>query len=119
MWRAASLAYSLNAAIETRPHAPTLVMLSGELDAMNAPSVEQMLDDVVRADAPSVDVDMTGVTFMDAAGLRVLRRTAMRAAGYAGQLVLCATTPNIDRVLDLAGFEGPPGGPRGLRAVDL
>ncbi len=88
-----------------------VVSLEGPLDAASAPAVRERLH---RALAPGVRlvVDLSGVGFIDSAGLWALVSAFKRARAVTGDVVLCGVSPavrsvleltNLDRVLDVFG----------------
>lgn len=71
------------------------VVVDGELDRWSAPT---LLDAVAGCAAPQVD--LTGVSFIDAAGLRALRGiTGLRVVG---------TSPQVERLVRLSGADRWP-----------
>jgi anti-anti-sigma factor len=85
--------------------AQTRITASGELDA----SADARLTSVVRAclhdqDARDIDVDLTGVTFLDSAGIRCLL-TCWNQADLAGcRMRLSNPDPLVRRVLEITGL---------------
>jgi len=80
------------------------VTVRGEIDACSAPVLRRELDDLtISPGILLVDVDLSGVVFVDAAAIGVLCRAQRRLQGRGGSLALVGTTPGIDRVLELAG----------------
>ena len=77
--------------------------ISGEVDAHSAEPFGAALAGVDPS-APTVTVDMSGVTFMDSSGLRVLVEAQQRAEAGGPKLVLRAPSRQIVRLLDLAGL---------------
>ena len=72
-----SLAFGLEARVAMREQSRRCtVSLRGELDAMTAPPLRAMLCDVVDAGHTCVDLDLYELTFIDAAGLRMLQQVA-------------------------------------------
>jgi anti-anti-sigma factor len=75
--------------------APDAVAIVGELDSASGPQLARVLDD------PSLRVvDLSGVSFIDMAGLRVLLRNR--------RLVLCSPSPMVRRLLELCERAGIP-----------
>ena len=73
------------------------VHLQGELCFEAGESLSAAMDDLVEPDG-TLDVDMSGVTFMDLAGLRLLVRAA-RARGESGPMVLHSPPPHVIRLM--------------------
>jgi len=83
--------------------APGEFQVSGEVDAHSS---ELFATTLVAAGERStaVIVDMSGVTFMDSSGLRVLVEAQQRAEAGGPSLVLRSPSRQITRLLDLAGL---------------
>ncbi len=78
-----------------------VLKVSGEIDLSTADQLRAALQEAVAAD-PKVIIDMAGVTFFDAAGLRVVLQVAASRNG-AGPLVL-VNAPRVSQVLELVGL---------------
>ncbi|GAA1574741.1 hypothetical protein GCM10009827_115750 [Dactylosporangium maewongense] len=79
-----------------------LVTATGELDMTSAPTLIESLRDAIRAYAPSrVDLDLTGVPFMDSTGIQVL---VAAQADIDGELRIIGTSPAVHRLLELTGL---------------
>jgi anti-anti-sigma factor len=76
------------------------VQLSGELDLSTAPQLRDALLPMVRTGGDLV-VDLSGVAFIDCAGLRPLLRAGWELKGR-GRLILMAPSPRASRLLGLA-----------------
>lgn len=90
---------------ELVPGEPPVLQVAGEIDICSADELRTALDQAVAAH-PKVQVDMAGVTFFDAAGLRVILRTAAARNGN-GPLILM-NAPKVAWVLDLVGLGSLP-----------
>ena len=80
---------------------PTVIEISGEIDLNTAHLVTELVDHVARHGPTQVILDMGGVSFFCADGLRALlhARTTVTAAG--GRLFLRAPSPKTCRVLTI------------------
>lgn len=79
------------------------IRLSGELDASNAPTVSATL--LKHADrATEVTVDVTGLRFIDSAGMNVLIAAAQRLEGRGRLTIRCLSEGPVRRVLGLMGL---------------
>jgi anti-anti-sigma factor len=77
-----------------------LVVVSGELDMSNADSLQRAVA-AITADRPQRLVfDLSGVRFMDSAGIAVL----VAAAAEAGKVQLRSPSPIVRRVVELTGL---------------
>jgi anti-anti-sigma factor len=79
------------------------VSVAGELDAASAGELEAALTAEVSA-STAVELDLGGVGFIDSSGLRALLVAQQAADDAGGSLVLVATTPAVDRLLELTGL---------------
>jgi anti-anti-sigma factor len=88
-------------------HGPRVLRMRGELDIAVAPALLPRVPDLV-AGAPGVVLDLTAVTFLDSAGVRLVDRLA-RESGRLGVPFAVVAAPGTTpaRVLDIVGF-GPP-----------
>jgi anti-anti-sigma factor len=84
------------------------ITLSGDIDELNADTVAERIRTGI-ANATTVPVlDLTGVTFFSAAGVRLLM--AVAAAARAADVVVRVTcSPTVWRIADLCGGTDVPG----------
>jgi anti-anti-sigma factor len=80
-----------------------LVCPVGELDLATAPALERVLETLVGG-PPVIEVDLSGLTFVDCAGLGPLRRALQVAPQSFTQMRLSAARPIVRRVLQLTGL---------------
>jgi anti-anti-sigma factor len=60
----------------TRSGDTATISCTGELDIATAPDVERAVEDILASDAPkTLELDWSGLTFMDSTGIRLLMRT--------------------------------------------
>lgn len=81
-----------------------LVTVAGELDIATAPKLRVQLAGLARS-GQQVIVDLSQVSFCDAAGLGVLAGAARRAAAAGGCLQLAAARPQLRRLLAITGMD--------------
>lgn len=82
-----------------------LVKLEGRIDSSTAPQMSEALEAITNAGRYKIVLDLSGVSFMSSAGLRVLINTQKTCRRYnRGEVVLAAIPANIYSALDLAGF---------------
>lgn len=83
----------------------TVVSVRGEVDVATAPIVRGALTEVEARrrglGTPSVVVDLSGVTFIDACGLGVLVGAARSARGAGHALALRDPSPQVLRLLEM------------------
>ncbi len=77
------------------------VALDGEIDIATAPAIRRLLMAAISGGNVHLAVDMSGVTFIGAAGIGVLVAAANRAREAGGGLSLLAPSPQVRRLLDV------------------
>lgn len=81
-----------------------LLMLDGEFDLANAPTVGQAIDDAVTVGGRDLVIDLRGVSFLDSSVLRTLIQGFELAGARARGLALIRPNPLIWRVFVLSGL---------------
>lgn len=81
------------------------ICLAGELDLGTADAVQRELERVESTDAEAIVVDLSGVTFMDLVGVRLLVAAHSRSRADSSRLALVPGAGVVRRVLRLAGVE--------------
>jgi len=81
------------------------VSLNGELDLVTAQQLVAAFAEAFRAGARFVDVDVSGLAFCDAAGLRALTEAHLRWRSVSGRLVLRQVAPTLVRLLRITGLD--------------
>ncbi|MEU4095497.1 STAS domain-containing protein [Streptomyces sp. NPDC026673] len=84
--------------LATRGTAGAVAVITGEVDAGCAGDLERCLIAAMRAHPEGLELDLSGVTFFDCAGLNALLEA--RAFGGRG-LTIRVMSPRVERVLDL------------------
>lgn len=82
---------------------PVLVSLTGDLDAYSVPRLRDALDELVSG----VDVvfDLSGVPFLDSAGLGALIAGVRRVRDGGARATVVSSRANIVRLLRVTGFD--------------
>jgi anti-sigma B factor antagonist len=78
-----------------------VIAVSGELDMSNAARLEATIEAVVAAKPDRLIFDLSGLRFMDSAGIAVL----LGAAGKVTSIELRDPSPPVRRVVELTGLE--------------
>lgn len=79
--------------------------VSGEIDMVNAVIVQQQLLEAITNQPDSVRIDLSGLTFLDSAGLRILFALADRLEILQIELEVMVPADSIPRrAMELAGF---------------
>ena len=79
---------------------PRTLRVTGELDIMQAPQVIETLSQMEGSG--DIHLDLSGLTFMDCSGLRVLFYAAALVHGT-GSVIVDALSPPVARVLQVSG----------------
>ena len=82
----------------------SLLRLSGDLDVATVPALRAALEPLATPDRV-VALDLAGLTFMDATGVRALCDAA-RSVGEHGRIVVCDPSPPARRVIEICGLVG-------------
>ena len=82
------------------------VILDGEIDIATAPAIRRSLIAAISGGDVHLAVDMSGVTFIGAAGIGVLVAAANRAREAGGCLSLLAPSPQVQQLLDVLHLDG-------------
>lgn len=81
----------------------TVVEIVGELDASTAPTAQQHILLLAKGGGTIV-LDMSGVTFMSSAGLRLLLLLYRQVAADGGRLVLAGLSEQLQDTMSMTGF---------------
>lgn len=80
-----------------------VIRLFGELDTASAELLERELERVEATEAPRIVVDLSGLTFMDSTGIRLLLTTHRRLQDSSDRLRLRRGPDTVHRVFELSG----------------
>jgi anti-anti-sigma factor len=78
-----------------------VVTISGEIDIQSGPQLRDQLLRTMRRHGARLALDLTGVTFIDCAGINVLLAARRRAQLEGGWLRVIRASPCVQRVLAL------------------
>jgi anti-sigma B factor antagonist len=78
--------------------------VTGELDAATSPRLRRCLSELAELGAHDFALDLSGVTFIDCAGLGALVSAKKRMRSVGGDVRVVAASRNVRRVLTLTGF---------------
>ncbi len=81
-----------------------VIALFGELDLATANGVEQELLRVEATDAEAIVLDLTGLTFMDSTGARLVLQANARSRADSCRLTLLRGPRAVQRVFELSGL---------------
>ena len=82
-----------------------VITVGGEADLFNVPLLENRLEDLVRADARHVVVDLSASPFVDSSILGALVAHAKRLRADGGELVIVSDDPRVIRAFVVTGLD--------------
>lgn len=83
----------------------TRVLVGGELDCRTAPRLVRCVYGLLDSGHRQIDLDLSGVTFVGAAGLTAFREAAFRAEQVGGRARLAAVPPQVRRILAITALD--------------
>jgi anti-sigma B factor antagonist len=83
----------------------TVLAATGELDIAAVPAFRDQLRRLVEAGSPSIVIDLTGVRFIDSAGLRVLVDGLTRARRRDSDLRVACPSASLRRTFEISGLD--------------
>ncbi|WP_405550530.1 STAS domain-containing protein [Streptomyces sp. NBC_01171] len=81
------------------------VTVQGELDLISGNQIRAHLVEALTASANGLELDLSGLSFCDCAGLSVLLDLRQRALSQGKAVTIQAVSPTVDRLLDLTGAQ--------------
>jgi len=81
----------------------TVIQMAGEIDGSNAPQAQQRVVEHIGPGAALL-LDMSGVTYMSSAGLRMLLSTYRSVTAADGRMVLVGLSEDIEDTMSATGF---------------
>nr|WP_168504732.1 STAS domain-containing protein [Streptomyces sp. S1D4-11]QIY93297.1 STAS domain-containing protein [Streptomyces sp. S1D4-11] len=88
---------------------PSGLRFEGEIDLCSRELLAAALDEAVQFGSGDLHVDLTDVTFIDVAGIRMMTTVAKTLNRDGRRLLLHATPPGARKVIHLMGWESTPG----------
>jgi anti-sigma B factor antagonist len=82
-----------------------VVLIEGEIDVCVADRLQELLLRITRAHGPRLLLDLSGVSFMDCAGLRALVLTLRHAELCGCSMHLIAASAMVRKIITLTGAE--------------
>lgn len=87
------------------PDGQAVAVISGELDAATADRAQEYVRQVINRSRGPVRIDLAGVSFCDARGLRALVGVAAHARAAGRGLSLVAPRPAIVKIMRITGVD--------------
>ena len=82
-----------------------IVQLQGRVDSEGAIDMELGLQEMTEAGSSQVILDLSQVTYINSAGLRILADMLTRTQANGGDLLLAGPSQKIRRVFQIIGFD--------------
>lgn len=89
---------------ETQLNTSTVLALSGRLDGLATPALDQKIDVLVASGVRSVVFDCSALNYVSSAGLRSFLTAAKKLKAAGGRCSFAALTPAVNEVFELSGF---------------
>lgn len=89
---------------QTQHPTATVLALSGRLDGLASPALEQRVDAVFASGARVLVLDLSGLAYVSSAGLRVFLTAAKKFKTAGGRATFVALPAPIREVFELSGF---------------
>lgn len=82
-----------------------IVRIKGRLDAICSPITEKKVFEAINEGQSNLLLDMSGVSYLSSAGMRMLLSITKRLRTMSGKLAICSVTANVVDVLKMSGFD--------------
>ena len=82
-----------------------ILRIRGRLDAVTAPAAEKRVFDAINSGQHKLLLDLSGVTYLSSAGMRMLLSTTKKLRSLSGKFAACSMATNIMDVLKMSGFD--------------
>jgi anti-anti-sigma factor len=82
-----------------------ILRMRGRLDAISSPSTEKKVFDSINSGQEKLLLDLSGISYLSSAGMRMLLSTTKKLKSLSGKLVVCNVTSNVMDVLKMSGFD--------------
>jgi anti-anti-sigma factor len=99
-------AFPLELSRRLLPDGEAVADLAGELDLTTAETAVTYVEELISSHRGPVSVNLAGVSFCDAQGLRALLRMANYADGAGARFRVTAPTPALTKLMLITGLGG-------------
>jgi anti-anti-sigma factor len=83
-----------------------ILALSGRLDGLSSPALEQRVDALLQTGARRLVFDCAALSYASSAGLRVFLGSAKKFRSAGGSASFAALAPAVRELFELSGFIG-------------
>lgn len=89
---------------ESQLNTSTVLALSGRLDGLASPALDQKVDALLASGTRSLVFDCSALNYVSSAGLRSFLTAAKKVKAVNGRASFAALTPAVHEVFELSGF---------------
>jgi len=82
----------------------TIITISGSADALTAPTIAEFVNELIASGNIQLVADLSEVTYLSSAGVRVLLGVIKETRKKGGDLYLVDIQPDVEKVLNLSGL---------------
>lgn len=79
--------------------------IRGRLDVICSPVTEKRIFEAINEGQNNLLLDMSGVSYLSSAGMRMLLSVTKRLRTMSGKLAICSVTSSVVDVLKMSGFD--------------
>ena len=91
--------------VHDQPNGVTVFVIEGRVDSAGASDMDAVLQEAAGEGKHKMVLDMSGVTYINSAGLRTLADILTKNRANGGDLRLVALSPKVERVFKIIGFD--------------
>lgn len=84
---------------------PVVITPEGEIDLHSSALVKEQLEPFITDKRPKVIVDLSGVSYIDSAGLATFIEAMQRIQAYGGQFALCGLRESTQHIFAIARLD--------------
>jgi anti-sigma B factor antagonist len=81
------------------------VAVAGEIDLTSAPKLDDEVTGLIEDSVNTLTIELSGVSFMDSTGLRVLLKASKLLESSGGNLILGTPSDPVRRLLEVSGLD--------------
>lgn len=89
---------------ETQLNSATVLGLTGRLDGLTSPTVENKVNALIAGGTRKLVIDCARIAYISSAGLRVFLSAAKKMKSAGGGIAFAALTPAVQDAFELSGF---------------
>ncbi len=89
---------------ETRKGAALILAVSERVDSVTSPELERRISELIAGGERMLIVDLSGLSYVSSAGLRVFLSAAKKLKAASGKLLLCSLGGMVKEVFIMSGF---------------